>query len=448
LGLLGLLLLAIGFGVVVEIRGALLRRPMTDVQVYFRAAWAARTGKDLYTITDDNDWHYQYPPLLALLLMPLADAPPDVDRTGLIPFAASVGLWYVFSVGCLVAGVHHLAQALEDTSSDPHVRTQPKGCRRWWALRLIPILVCLPTIGATLARGQVNLLLLALLCFLAAATLRGRSWRAGLWLAGAISLKVIPAFLILYPLWRRDLRCLLGCALGLVLGLGIIPVVWFGPQRTLDAYREWNQVLLGPALGQGGDQSRAKELLEMTATDSQSLMSLIHRRRYPDLLTRPPHPDLSTTLTHWLGGGLLTVLTLVAAGRRAARQGLPAVLLLGVLMLLMTLLSPVCHPHYFCLALPLIMGLVAVDAETTSHGRMGPVLKLFLIAYFLGNALTHSPFLTLRDAGLSGSACLCLWLAGVVVLRKRRLALLTERLLLPSARGVSLNHGLELQHAP
>jgi hypothetical protein len=60
-------------------------------------------------------------------------------------------------------------------------------------------------------RGQVNLLLLALLCGTAAATLRGRRFRAGLFLAGAICIKVIPAFLLLFPLWRRDGRCLLGC---------------------------------------------------------------------------------------------------------------------------------------------------------------------------------------------------------------------------------------------
>ena len=447
-GVIGLLMAAIGFGVVVELRGALLHRPLTDVQVYFRAAWAARTGADLYTITDDNRWHYQYPPLLAILLMPLADAPGGVDRTGLIPFAVSVGLWYVFSMVCLVAGVHGLACALEETSPDSNVRSQPAGCRRWWALRLIPILACLPTIGATLARGQVNLLVLALLCFMAAATLRGRSWRAGLWLAGAVSLKVIPAFLILYPLWRRDFRCLLSCALGLVLGLGIIPVLWLGPQRTLDEYREWNQVLLRPALGQGEDQSRAKELLEMTATDSQSLMSLIHRWRYPDLLTRPPHAEPGTTLIHWLGGGLLTVLTLVIAGGRASRQRLPAVLLLGLLMLLMVLLSPVCHPHYFCLALPLIMGLVAADMETTGHSRLAPPLKLLLIVYVVSNALTHSSLPALREAGLSGSVCLCLWLVGVVVLRKRQLSPLGEGLLLPSVGAVSLKRGLEWQHAP
>ena len=74
-GLLALMVLFAGFGVATEVRSAFLRRPMTDLQVYLRAAWAARSGGDIYAITDDNGWHYHYPPLLAIALIPLADAP-------------------------------------------------------------------------------------------------------------------------------------------------------------------------------------------------------------------------------------------------------------------------------------------------------------------------------------------------------------------------------------
>src|SRR6516165_9185130 len=70
-----LLLAALGFGVVVEYRSTFLTRRMTDLDVYLRAAWAVRTGADIYTITDDNGWHYHYPPLFAILMTPLADPP-------------------------------------------------------------------------------------------------------------------------------------------------------------------------------------------------------------------------------------------------------------------------------------------------------------------------------------------------------------------------------------
>src|SRR5262249_39700762 len=195
--------LVIAFGVLVEVRSAFLKRRMGDLGCYLRAAWAVRTGGDLYAVTDDNHWHYNYPPLLAILMAPLADPPPGEDGARRPPYAVSWAVWYVFSVLCLAVGVHVLARALEKTSARPEVRNQPAGCRRWWALRLWPVLVCLPPIGHTLMRGQVNLLVLALFCAAAAATVVGRRFQAGLWLSGAVSIKIYPAFLLLYPLWRR-----------------------------------------------------------------------------------------------------------------------------------------------------------------------------------------------------------------------------------------------------
>ena len=48
-----------------------------DLGVYLRAAWAVRIGANPYHATDNHGWHYLYPPLLAVLLVPLADPPPS-----------------------------------------------------------------------------------------------------------------------------------------------------------------------------------------------------------------------------------------------------------------------------------------------------------------------------------------------------------------------------------
>jgi alpha-1,2-mannosyltransferase len=410
-GLIALMVLFAGFGVATEIRSAFLRRPMTDLQVYLRAAWAARSGGDIYAITDNNGWHYHYPPLLAIALIPLADAPAGIDRVGMPSFALSVGLWYVFSLACLAFAVHSLACALEATRP----KTLAPAARSWWRLRVLPVIICLPAVGATLARGQVNLLVLALVCLALAALLRGQSFRAGLWLAAAVCVKLIPALLILYPLWRRDGRCLAGVAVGLLAGLVLIPAAWFGPRGTLDCYREWTNVLLRPALGQGDDQSRAKELIEVPATDNQSLLAILHNNLYPERASRPAHPDPAVRFAHWLLGGILTALSLVFA-RRKADDRLPVVLSFGALLIVMVMMSPVCHMHYFCLAIPLVMGLMSVDAERSPSGSLSSGLRALLAINFIGSMIPHLPEQPFRDAGLVGVMGLVLWGTGCVVL--------------------------------
>ncbi len=177
-GLVILLLATVLFGCLVEKRSAFMMRRMTDLDAYLRAGWAVRTGLDIYEVTDDNDWHYNYPPLFAILMVPLADPAAGADRAGMVPFPVSVAIWYVFNLAFLGMGIHWLACALEQSSPDLRIRNQPRFCRRWWALRVIPILACSPPIWHTLMRGQVNLLLLALLCGMAAAVIRGQRLRA------------------------------------------------------------------------------------------------------------------------------------------------------------------------------------------------------------------------------------------------------------------------------
>jgi hypothetical protein len=108
----------------------------------------------------------------------------------------------------------------------------------------------------------------------------------------------------------------------------------------------------------------------------------------------------------------------------------------GALTLVMLLVSPVCHLHYFCLSLPLLMGLVATSwhAEPTAAKvpRLGRGLTWLLVMNLVANALPRFPGLELlRDVGLAMYAGLLLWLVGCVVLWKR------NRLREPVASGHS-----------
>jgi hypothetical protein len=295
------LLLAIAFGAMVEMRSAFLSRRMGDLDCYLRPAWAALVGKDIYDIKDDNGWHYNYPPLYAILLIPLADPPYEADAAGFVPFPVSVAIVYALNLVFLAIAVHVLAGALERHSSDPAIRTQPRFCRRWWALRTWPILACLASIAHTAMRGQVNLQVLALFGAWVACSLDGRRRLGGFFLAIAMCIKVIPIYLLIYPLWRKDGRSLTGSAAGLFVGLVAVPMAVMGPTRTAMEYEQYGRVLFGPLLKLSDDITRDNELLGMHATDSMGIKNAVHAWLYPNQYERPME-------YHGLENGLYVVL--------------------------------------------------------------------------------------------------------------------------------------------
>lgn len=416
-------LCAVFFGAIVEMRSAFLDARMTDLDVYLRAAWAARTGHDLYAITDDSGWHYHYPPLFAIVLMPLADPPRGQSRAGAIPFGLSVAIWYLLNLLFLAFAVNTLASALERATAADAGGIPPPWSRSWWSIRLLPVLICIAPIGVALERGQADLLMLALLCAMIGAIIAGRNFEAGLWLAGAICIKLFPAYLLIYAVWRRDWRLSAGCAFGLIVGLIVIPSAVFGPAKTVSYAREWNHVLIEPALFGGTDQSRAAELLDVNATDSQSFTALLHRWHNLRETVRLPRPLRSRPLerwatpAHWSIAILLTALTLLAAGKHPPTSALGEMLFLGGLAIIMVLSSPVSHLHYFTLAVPLAMGLLAMARSNAVY----PSRKwcwLFATVALCG-ALPLLPGLdALRDLGLAGLGALALWCAGTIALMR------------------------------
>jgi alpha-1,2-mannosyltransferase len=417
--LVGLTITILAFAAVVETRSAFMQRRMTDADCYFRGAWAVRAGEDLYEITDDSLWHYNYPPLLAILLTPLADAPAGVDRSFMLPYPVSVAIWFWLTLACGAVGIHWLARSLEEGSPDPWVRGTPVGCQRWWRRRLVPFLICLPPIGHSLMRGQVNLIILMVFAGMIAAQLRGRRFTAGLWLAGAICVKIFPAFLLIFPLWRRDGRFLAGTALGLMVGLLLVPGIVLGPSQTVAGYAKLtNAVLLPGLLNKGGDDSRAVELTNVTSTDSQGFPTVLHNTLHPDPVTRPHRSDLAERMVALGLAGLVTLATLLAIGRRLKRPGhQPAVLMMlawGIMILPMLFASPVAHLHYYCWCVPMVMALLAL---VQPRGRVIAGWLVFVALFHTVHVLVHIPeWGMLRDLGLAMYGGLVLWVWGMAVL--------------------------------
>ena len=382
---LGMLVpLLVLFGVLVVYRSALSERRMGDVNMLLRAAWAARMGGEgLYSIQSENRLNYHYPPLFAFLLSPLADPPPGAAPCFVPPFAVSVLIWFCINVGMLAWAVHLLASLVESAAAQPPVRFG----RRWWLLRLLPVGICLVDVGCTLNHGQVTILLL--LCFAVGirAYLLRQTFHSGLWLGAAACVKIFPAFLILVPLWRRDLGCLAGFGVALFVGLLALPVAVYGPTRTLSLYVELEHVLIGPALGWGEDQTRHAQLFSTEGPSSQSLAAAYTHlldSLSPATYTTPP---MLARLLHWCTG-LLVVLGLFAMWRKnallpsASARVTQSLLFFGGMCLLMVLLCPVAHKHYLMLALPLVLAMcgLILDPQTSHMRHLLVPLGIFLLA--------------------------------------------------------------------
>lgn len=407
------MLLLGALGGLVEYRSAFLSRRMGDLDVFLRAAWAVRNGEDLYAITSDNDWHYIYPPLYAILMTPLADPPRGADATGYLPYAGSVAICYLLNLFCLFMGVHMLGSALEERADDAGFRAQPRFCRRWWLLRLWPVLICFLPIGHTLIRGQVNVIVLAALCAALAGWIRGQSFRAGVWLALAICIKVIPAFLLVYPLWKRDGRALASCLAGCIAGLVVIPGIVFGPERAVDHYATYAKVFFGPLFKLNDHDSHKEEILGVNATDSIGVKNALQNWMYPERDRRPEDLHIVGKIAYLLLGFAMTFLTLWPRSAGATRVAHA----LAGLVVLMTIFSPVCHSHYLLFCVPIVMSLLARSWQFQATVRMPWLLTITFVVFVVTMAVAYLPGLEiLKDRCVALFATLPLWAIPVVQL--------------------------------
>jgi hypothetical protein len=440
------------FGANLEKRTALRRVPMTDLGVFASAAGAVRDGENLYTMCDWHGWHYQYPPTLAILFRPLAlpvpAGPPSlpageqrtksntpwgyrIDTPGNFygldeqnaRFFWIVAVWYVTSVVLIFLSAHALACVLEGSRLGRPPPGDGAGRRRWWALRAVPLLLCIGSLGTELSRGQVDVLTLAAISLGLYLAATGREFNAGICLSFPATVKLFPPFLLLYPFWRRRWRMTAGVVAGLVLALAVLPAVALGPRRAVELYRLWAQVLAKPALGQGTDAARAIELA-MNTTDNQSLLAFIHNWKYHDLRRdlRPPVAAPWERYAVYAMGALMLLGVGVVSGMRRRDQPHELLIIAGTMIGLAFVVSPISHNFYYLVLLPLIAALLDRGlADPPGRPRNSGIL-LVLMIFMLVDILARLPKIGafLRDAGVPLLSLVALMGAGAMVLLQHK----------------------------
>lgn len=178
---------------------------LADFRVYYEAAHTLNRGMPLYR--GSEGMVYLYPPLTAQLLMPLASQ---------FTFETAYSLWFIFNILLLIGSVALISQ---------------HSSHSLWLWVMTPLF--LPILQA-LAIGQVTIVLLALFAGTWIAIQRELRELAGSLLALAAWIKVFPAFVILYFLWRRDWQVVRGAIISsIVLGFLQIGISGISPMLEM-----------------------------------------------------------------------------------------------------------------------------------------------------------------------------------------------------------------------
>ncbi len=177
-------------------------------------------GENIY-----QRYTYPNPPIMAILLRPLAALPPTVGAF----------IWFFLKIGLAVLSLA-LTFRLVESASEPFPP---------WAKALTVLCALRPILG-DLTHGNVNLMILVLLVGSLYAYHCGRDVLAGVILALAIACKVTPALFVGYFLWKRAWRVLAGTAVGLGLFFFVVPAIDLGWAKNLELLRSWVDQMVTP----------------------------------------------------------------------------------------------------------------------------------------------------------------------------------------------------------
>ena len=178
------------------------------------------SGENIY-----ERFTYPNPPIMALMLRPLAELPP----------IAGALTWFYMKVALAVLSFIMIVRMI-GTETEPFPP---------WAIGLAVLLSLRPVLS-DLTHGNINLLILFLVISALFAYRSGWDVFAGIVLALAIACKVTPALFIAYFVWKRAWRCLAGCGIGLALFFLVIPAFYLGWAENLEFLTSWFRQMVLP----------------------------------------------------------------------------------------------------------------------------------------------------------------------------------------------------------
>jgi hypothetical protein len=209
-------LLAIG----IAISGFIFIRNLIDFPVYYAAGQSLLNGRiDLYAsdFALGRVMDYRYPPFFLVIFIPL----------WLLPYKVAAYLWYLFSVFQITACIVFLKNLLK-----PSVIS-----KKLWLLLFCGVGQYFIII---LHYGNAHLLAIFLLFGSLYFALKRKDAKAAVLMALAITIKLTPAFMLLYFLLKKRWRYLILVTTFLV-AINISPAAYFGFAQNAQLIKNWYQ---------------------------------------------------------------------------------------------------------------------------------------------------------------------------------------------------------------
>lgn len=287
-----------------------------------------------------------YPPVHTLLMYPLAGLS---DRHVAL-------VMHTVNIICLVTIVIGLRRMA------PEVKT------RHWLLVVVPLVLNYRPLLYALSMIKIEVFELAVMVLAVLAYRRRRDGVSGALLAFAAMVKLLPAVLIAYFVWKREWRVVAGAVLtGITLVM--VTVIAFGVSANVEYYRH----LVG-------------DRFSLSWVDNQSWTAAILRlfASFPPVAAFPTVPDGGAAhAVVTLGKGIFLVTLLVLTrGRLAARETLRLDCEIALWLVAMPVLSGFFRDYYAIYLLPAYVFL-ARFAAAVDGDFVAPVLTLGAVSYVL-----------------------------------------------------------------
>ena len=296
-----------------------------DFRLVYAASGRLLRHQQLY-VFEPHGITYVYPPIVAMLLMPLAA----------LPFRVALHLWAIMNVALVVISVGLFLKAARHSRND----------RILFAALAIFSLKFWPT-DMTIWFGQTNCILLVILAGIYWADSWQRPVTMGLLIGGAACIKIWMLGLLLLPLYRREWRAA-------VAAVALFTAVVAG-SFTLAGWDEWplfQTIIRGYAAQQLGQHYGTRSFIGFAR------VHFSHNSALNPIIASPGIRAfiIVSGFTMMGAGWLMLFLRRVReehAGPASGDAPLARQLETGLAMITLLLALPMCETHYYMLCLPL-----------------------------------------------------------------------------------------------